>query len=286
VTLPESAIATVNANHGDVSVSGLRAPVTVTANHGDVSADDIAGDLLVHINHRSSSVSVHNITGDVGVHGEADDVSITGVSGRTTLEGEFYGDTHLEHLRGPSGFRTSRTQFGFDRLDGAIDISPKSELSGSEIAGPLTLRTRSRNIDLDRISGQVDITNSDGSVDLTGAPPLGNVTIEDKNGEVNVNVPEHSGYSIDAETKGGDIESDFDLKSVKSDNRASLNGSVGNGGPHIMVRTTHLDIGVHKKDEAPLAPPAPPAPPAPVAPKAAPAPKAPPALAAPAQPRT
>ncbi len=181
-------------------------------------------------------------------------MTVTDVSGQTSLEGEFYGDTHFERLHGPITFHTSRTQLDLARLDGELNISPHSDLNGDQITGPTILRTRSRNVTFDRIAGDVDVTNSDGSVDLTGAPPLGNVSVENKNGEVNLTVPEHSNFTVEAETKGGEISNDLNLKSTTSDNRATVSGTVGHGGPRITVHTTHLDIGIHEKETAPLGP--------------------------------
>ena len=274
ITVPDFADTTVTANHGDVAISGLHAPVNVTANHGGVELNSIVGAVTAHINHRDSNFAAHNITGNVSIQGHADDMTVTDVTGQTSLEGEFYGDTHFERLRGPVNFHTSRTQLSLLRLDGELNISPHSDLSGDQITGPTLLRTRSRNVTFDRIAGDIDVTNSDGSVDLTGAPPLGNVSVENKNGEVNLTVPDHANFSIEAETRGGEISNDLNLKSTNENNRASVSGTVGHGGPRIVVHTTHLDIGIHEKDTAPLAPPAPPAPPAPT-PKPPAQPKAP-----------
>jgi DUF4097 and DUF4098 domain-containing protein YvlB len=273
VTIPAAGETTVNANHGDITITGVRAPVNVTANHGDIALKSIGGTVSAHINHRDSTFSAHNVTGDLYVHGHADDMNVSGVSGQVTLEGEFYGDTHLEQVRGATSFRTSRTQLSLARLDGQLDISPDSDLTASQIVGPATLRTRSRNINFDRVAGDVDITNSDGSVDIVSVPEassgnhFGSIAVTNKNGEVNVTVPQHSGLIVDAQTKGGDIESDFDLKTISEHNMTSLQGTVGAGGPKLMIRTTHLNIGLHEKPEAPLAPLAPlPPPPAPSAP--------------------
>ena len=265
VTLPDSAATTVTTNHGDINISGLNAPVTLTANHGSIALNSIKGAVTARINHGGSSFTAHQVDGDVSVVGHADDVAVTDVSGHTILDGEFNGDTHLERLRGPMTFHTSRTQFSLQRLDGAIDISPNSALTGSQIVGPTTLRTRSRNITFDRIAGPIDVTNSNGSVDLTGAPPLGDLSIANRNGEVNLTLPQHSGYTVDAETTDADIHTDLDLHSTTHGSRTSLSGTVGTGGPRITVRTTHLNVDIHTRPEAPL-PPTPPAPPAPAKP--------------------
>lgn len=262
ITVPDLGETTVNANHGDIAISGMHAPVTVTANHGDIELNSITGAVSAHINHRDSTFSAHHITGDVAVRGNANDMTVTDVSGQVSLEGEFYGDTHFERLHGPISFHTSRTQLNLGRLDGEVNISPHSDLTASQITGPTILKTRSRNITLDSVAGDVDVTNSDGSVEITSLPPLGNVQVENKNGEINLSLPLHSNFTVDAETKGGEIENNLNLQSTSSNNRTSVNGSVGHGGPHVNLHTTHLDINLHEKDIAPPPPPATPAPPA------------------------
>ncbi len=246
VSLPDSSAVTVNASHGGVNVSGVKARVNVTVNHGDVELNSIGGSVDAHINHRDSSLNAHGIVGDLTVRGRAQDVNLTDVSGQVSLEGEFFGETHLQHLQGQVSFRTSRTQLSMMKLDGEVDISPSSELTGNQIVGPTILRTSSRNISLDRLAGSVEISNSKGSVDLTNSAPLGNITVENRDGAVNVTVPEHAGVTVDAETRGAEIENDLGLTSVTQNERASLHGSVGDGGARIMIRTNHFDIGIHK----------------------------------------
>jgi DUF4097 and DUF4098 domain-containing protein YvlB len=275
ITVPDGGESVITANHGDISVSGMHAPVTLTANHGDVEVNSIIGAVSAHINHRDATFSAHNVTGDVNVHGNAEDLNVTDVTGQVSLDGEFLGDIHIEHVQGQVSFHTSRTQLTVARLIGGLDISPRSDLTGSQIIGPTRLSTRSRNVVFDRIQGDVDVNDSDGSVEITGAPPLGNVNIANRNGEVNVTLPENTGFTIDAQTKGGEIEDDFNLKPATDDNSATVRGSAAGGGPRISIYTTHLDIGIHKAAIAPLEPPLPPAAPkAPTPPAKPPAPTA------------
>lgn len=262
VTVPDFGETTITDDHGDVAVSGIHAPVTITANHGNIELNSITGAVAAHINHRDATFTAHGITGEVSVRGSANDMTITDVTGQVLFDGEFYGDTHMERLHGPISFHTSRTQLSLGRLDGELNISPKADLTADRITGPSRFKTRSRNITLDRIAGDVDIANSNGSVDITGAAPLGDITVQSSNGEVNVTVPEHSDFTVNAETEGGAIDNNLNLKPVDSGKSSSISGNIGKGGPHISIHTTHLDVGIHQKAIAPLAPPATPAPPA------------------------
>jgi hypothetical protein len=146
------------------------------------------------------------------------------------------------------------------RLDGEADISNNADLSASEAVGPLTISTRSRNITLDRIAGNVSVTNRNGFVNVTSAPPLGNVTIENRNGSVTLTVPEHSSFSVDAETTNGELDNDFSLPTQGSDTHKNFTGTIGTSGPTLRITTSQGDVALKKSAILPL-PPTPPEPP-------------------------
>jgi len=207
-------------------------------------------------------LSVHSVTGPVMVQGRARDVSFSEITGPATMDGEFFGTTHLQHITSNIRFHTSRTDLRLARLDGEVEISPNADLSADQAVGPLALATRNRNITLDRVSGDVSVTNRNGSVDVTSAPPLGNLTVENRNGSVTLTLPEHAGFTVQADTTNGDLENDFNISQTGNDdsNRKSYAGTVGKGGPLVRVTTSQGDINLKKASVAPL-PPAPPPPP-------------------------
>ncbi len=262
ITVPANASPTVTANHGDVKISSIKGTVMVTANHGDIALSAITGPITTRINNGNSDISAHSVTGTLNIEGRAHDTTLSDLSGPVTIRGEFFGDTHFEHIRGPIKFHTSRTDFQLGRLDGEIEIGNNAELSASNAVGPVTLTTYSRNITLDRIAGDIFVTNRNGSVDVTSAPPLSNVTIENRNGSVAVTVPEQSNFAYQFDATNGDIQSDFpDIKNSDQDNHKNVvSGTIGKGGPLLRVTTSQGDVSLKKASLLPL-PPIPPMPP-------------------------
>jgi DUF4097 and DUF4098 domain-containing protein YvlB len=262
ITVPAVAASTITANHGDVKISALKSPVIVTANHGDIELSAITGPVTARINNGNSDISAHSVTGDLIIEGRAHDTTLSDLSGPVTMRGEFFGDTHFEHIRGPIKFHTSRTDFQLGRLDGEIEIGNNEQLTASNAVGPVTLTTYSRNITLDRIAGTVFVTNRNGSVDVTSAPPLSNVTIENRNGSVAVTVPEQSGFAYQFDATNGDIQSDFpEIKNSEEDNHKNIvSGTIGKGGPLLRITTSQGDVSIKKASLMPL-PPMPPPPP-------------------------
>lgn len=257
--VPAGAAETLTADHGDIHVSSVKAPVSLVANHGDVDVSAVTGTVTTHINNSDSSFSAHSITGPLTVAGRAHDITLSDVTGDVTMGGDFFGTAHLERIAGSVNFHTSRTDLQLGRVAGEVDISPNADLSANEVAGPVVLNTRNRNINLERVSGDLTVTNRNGSVDLTSVSPLGNIVVENQKGSVDLTLPANSGFVLQADTTDGDLENEFSLPVRDTDNHKSVQGTVGASGPRIHVTTTDGDISLKRGNEAPL-PPAPPLP--------------------------
>lgn len=260
IKVPTAASTTVTANHGDVRVNSIKAPVAVTANHGDINLSAITGSVTTHINNGDSSISAHSITGPITISGHGRDTTLSDLTGPAVVDGDFFGTSHFEHVRGSVKFHTSHIDLQLARLDGELEVDSNADLTASEAVGPLTISTGNRNITLERVSGDVSVTNRNGSVDLTSAPPLGNVTIQNRNGSVSVTVPERSNFFVQADTKNGDVDNDFSIATSGDDSDKSFSGTVGKGGPALHITTSQGDIDLKKASVMPL-PPLPPPPP-------------------------
>jgi DUF4097 and DUF4098 domain-containing protein YvlB len=266
--LPEKSFATINTAHGDVTVEGLQNNVDVTNSHGDAKFDNIGGDVHARMDH--GDVSAHQVMGHAFVDGHADDVTLSEIKGQVILDGEFFGDTHLEQIGSTVHFHTSRTDLDIPRLGGDLTMD-SSDLTASQIAGPVRIVTRSKNIDLSQVAGDVHIENSDGDVNVGAAVPLGNVQISNRSGGLTLTVPENASFSITATTtEDDDLETDFPLQTSTSGDRRTLEGTVGGGGVKLELTTSHGNLELKKGSSLPLPPPAPPAPSAPKAPGAQP----------------
>jgi DUF4097 and DUF4098 domain-containing protein YvlB len=258
ITVPASAVTNVTANRGDIHVASVKANVTATANRGDVELTAITGAATAHINNGHSSLTAHSIDGGLTIEGHAQDLTLADITGPVSIAGDFFGTTHLAHINGTIRFHTSRADFQMARLDGQAEIERDSDVTADQVMGPLVLNTRNGNVTLERIAGDITVTNRNGTIDLTAAPALGNITLEDRSGSIRATLPNDSGFSVEAVSTGGSVDSDFQLASSETDSNKSVKGVVGKGGPMVRLTTVHGDINLRKGDIAPL-PPAPPA---------------------------
>jgi hypothetical protein len=306
IEMPHGAGVSVSADHGDVRVSEVRGDVTISARKGDVDVSGINGQVLAQVNNDDSDVSAKSITGAFTLQGRAGDIALTNIAGPVMLQGDFFGTTRAEQINGPLRFETSRTKFGTARVDGELSIE-SGDLQGNKLLGPVTLTTRNRTIELDDVSGPVNLTNRNGAVSLTNAAPVAPINIKNEHGSVDLGLPEHGGFVLDAQTRNGGLENDFGLEPQSEGDKHWLSGKVGVGGPQVRVDTSDGDVTIRKAVATPVPPtlppapkisdvPPPPAPPVVPAPAKAPeapkrhatpeaAPEAPPAAEAPASPQ-
>ncbi len=271
ISLPRKMELHIIGRKGEVSVTGRDGAVEISAQHGDVSVEDVVGN--VKLNLEKSSARVEQISGDVHIDGRLNEVSVIDVKGSVQLDGEFEESVKLSRITRNVGFKSSRTDIEFSRIDGELDLD-SDDLHADKITGPLHLTTRSKQIRLEDVSGDVRLQNENGGVEVS-MRSLGNVQIDSRNGEVELSVPDKAGFRVDARTRDGEIQSDFsELKIDNGDHEATASGTVGNATSHIVINNQHDGIAIRKASvTASPAPPAPPAAPGKPA-KALPAPKA------------
>jgi DUF4097 and DUF4098 domain-containing protein YvlB len=249
--LPAAAFATVTAGHGDVTADGLNGGVQVTDKHGEVKLEDIGGDAQGHLDH--GDFSAHNVQGRVLVDGHGDDVTLSQIQGEVTINGDFFGDIHLEQIGAGIHYHSSQTTLDIPRLAGALTLD-KSDLSVSQASGPLRVIAKSKDIDLTQIAGDAHIEDSNGDVNVVAVNPLGNIQITDHTGNVIVTMPESASFSVTGSTSGDEqVRTDFPLKMSTDGGRQTLDGAIGHGGVQLQLETDHGNLELRKGDNTSLA---------------------------------
>jgi len=263
VSVPRKVPVVISTRHGDVSVLGRDGDVEIASQHGDVAASDVNG--KVSLNLSGGSARVSNISGDVSVQGRADDISLADVKGAAHLNGEF-DSIKLGKVTGVVGFKSARTDMEFSRLNGDLDMD-SGDLRANDLIGPFRLLTRSKDVRLNGVDGDVRLENENGAVEIHMSK-LGNMQLSNRNSDVQIYIPDKAGFQLDAHSRGGEIESDFGaLKIDNGNDQASASGTVGTGGPHLVISNEHGGIEL-RKGSAIAEVPVPPKPPrAPAAPK-------------------
>lgn len=275
VYVPREMEVSIVSRHGDVTVNGMGSGVQINHQHGEVNINDLVGSAALTLEH--SAARLQHVKGDVTIQGRLNEVDVEDVDGTAHLEGEFTESVRLVRISKTVDFHSSRTDMEFSRLDGRLDLD-SGDLHADSLTGPMRLTTRSKDIALEGLSGDLRLQDENGSVNVSIQKP-GNIQIDNHKGDVQIAIPPKTALQIEARTRQGDIQSDFEeIKAESHGREASASGSIGTNGSHIAINCDHGDIEIRKGTVA-VAPPAPPVPPAVPSPsgkptKALPAPKA------------
>jgi DUF4097 and DUF4098 domain-containing protein YvlB len=258
ISLPRKASVTIVSRRGDVNVATRDGDVEITSQHADTSIEDVTGN--VKLNLEKSTARVEQVAGDVHIGGRLNEVSVSNVKGSAQLEGEFQESVKLARITKSVTFKSSRTDMEFARIEGELDLD-SDDLHADQINGPVHLQTRSKEIRLDAVSGDIRLQDEDGGVEV-GVRSLGNVQIDNRKGDIQLSLPEKSGFRLDARARDGEVQSEFpELKVENNDSEGKASGSVGNAMAHIVLNNEHGGIEIRKAGVQPPRPPEPPAPP-------------------------
>jgi hypothetical protein len=275
IYVPANTALIVTSGRGEVTITGMTSNVEVNHHRGEVNINDHTGNVSLNLD--SSSARLAHVKGNVTIQGKANEVAVEDVEGEAHLNGEFQESVRLVRISKTVSFHSSRTDMEFARLDGRLDLD-SGDLRADSLNGPMRLTTRSKDIALEGVSGDLRLEDSNGTVEV-GLHKPGNIQIDNRKGDVQVSIPPNTAIKVEARTREGEIESDFDEIIVdKHDRQSSASGSIGANGPRLVMNCEKGAIEIRKGTVA-VVPPAPPIPPATPAKtgkpaKALPAPKA------------
>jgi DUF4097 and DUF4098 domain-containing protein YvlB len=278
IIVPKSSLVTVVAGRGDVTAAGLGAGANITDAHGDIHLNTITGSVQVHFSTDKGDFSAHQVTGDITADGRCNDLTLSEVKGKIALNGDIFGEAHMESLSGPIHLHTSVTDLEIASLSGDMTLND-DDLRVTEARGPIRVTTHSKNIDLTQIYGDTYVDDRDGNISIE---PAGVYNVEAKNnsgkGDIELTLPPSASASINAHTRNGDIVTDYPSPTAEGESK-TISFQVGSGASKISLWTDVGDVRIKKGSGFPTAPPAVSAAPKPPAPPNAPhlkAPKTPP----------
>jgi Putative adhesin/Domain of unknown function (DUF5668) len=249
VVVPKKAGLTVRDEKGDVKVSDMAASVSVTSLNGDIEVRDTAGDVNIDI--RRGDVKVSDTKGDVKISGKGGEVNVASAGGGLTLEGEFYGPIRADKINKGVRFISQRTDLTVTQLPGHMEAG-SGNLEIADAPGNLSLRTNSYDVSIENAGGKVKVNNRNGNVTIRfSSPPKEDIDITNSSAGIDVSLPGSSSFDILADSRSGDINSEFSSASLKLTGADSgnmhLEGKYGDGrGPKITLKTSYGSISIHK----------------------------------------
>jgi DUF4097 and DUF4098 domain-containing protein YvlB len=127
-------------------------------------------------------------------------------------------------------------------VSGSVDVDDieARELDISSVSGDVILLAVScERATLESVSGEIGYTGSIAS--------SGRYEFQSHSGDVVITIGDDVGFTLEASTYSGDIESDLPLQSASSGRRRRLSGTFGDGSAIIEAQTFSGDVRIRKR---------------------------------------
>lgn len=263
VTVPKAALVTVTSGRGDVTAAGLTGGATISTSHGAVRLSAIDGPVQVRFEGGRGDFAAHQVNGDVTANGNCNDVTLSEIKGKVSMNGEIFGEVHMETITGPIQMHTSVTEMDVAALPGDLTLN-SDELRVTQSKGDVRVVTHAKDVDLNQVYGNSYVDDSRGNISIE---PGGAYNIDARNGkgDVEITLPPNASGTVNGHTQNGDIVSEYPLQ-ISGDESKTVTGTIGGGKAKITLSAEVGDLRIRKGEAFPTAPVTPGAPVPPKAP--------------------
>jgi DUF4097 and DUF4098 domain-containing protein YvlB len=265
VSVPKNARVVLDSGKGDVTVAGVGMGLSINSVHGDTHLDQIAGPVQIHFGDSRHDFSAHQIDGDLTTDGNSNDVTLSEVKGRVTVNGEFFGEAHLESIGGPINLHTSITDLQLAQLPGDLTLN-SDDLRVTQAKGQAHIVTHSKDVELNQMAGDSYVQDRDGRIAIES---IGNFSVEAHNnkGDVEVTLPSSASAKVQVSSRNGDVVSDFAAPNFGDATTKAATFTIGSGAARIVLSADNGDVRLKRgSNSAVVIPTAPKAPATPSAP--------------------
>jgi DUF4097 and DUF4098 domain-containing protein YvlB len=247
VALPKAATVVARTQRGDVTISDVQGSADASTRNGDLQIHDTGSTVTADI--QNGDAHIRNVAGEVNLSGRGGgDVDIADVKGAVTLSGNPFGDIDVRNAPKGVHYSSSRSNLQLGGVSGELKMDT-GDINLSRASGPVVINARNQDLSLDEVDGQIQISDNRGDIAVSfSKPPKSPINITDDSGDVTLTLPDNSAFTVSADSKSGNISSDFAPDSGSSGviSNHHLDATHGSGGPTIQISTKYGDIHINK----------------------------------------
>jgi hypothetical protein len=242
---------------GDVDVRNEYAPVEVRDVEGTLSVTNTESSILIDkvskpvvVDARGSTVTVQNVSAGLKITASHRRVKVSDVTGNVALDTR-YATVSISNVKGNVDLTSNSDRINVDDLRGAFNArGTGSSVRAASIAGPVDISTTLKEVIVNDFSASCKVTNEYADVSLSADGPLqGAITAKNRNGNVELFLPEEAAFQIEATARNGRVDSGFPGLDTpeRSGDSATLRASVRSGGPKVVLDTEYSNIRIRTR---------------------------------------
>ena len=252
----------VENRRGDVRIEDVKGNVRVSTDREGITLERIQG--TADVNNYFGQVRLQTVSGPVSIKSPGSKVRLAGVEKDSYIENSHegvtaedvagnlevntsYSDLTVTNIKGRVVIRASHSQVGLKDLAQGVTVQGTgSKIALSDVQGAIQVATSLRQVTLNRFKGPAQVQNEYGEILLEPAVPLaGSVVASNRNGEINLLLPESVSCKLSAQAPGGEVVSDFQRR-VEEDKAQMIEQTIGGGKTEVRLQTTYSKIHIRK----------------------------------------
>lgn len=242
IRVPVESSLEINNKYGVVRITGLEGDHSIENRYGGSTVRSIDGS--VEIDDGYGPIVTEDISGDVTVINKYGSVTVNGVGGVVEVENK-YGTIHISDVEGDAMIDNKYSLVSIENVRGMVHIEGQNNsVDLEDVTGLVEIETSYKDIVVRNATGPVDLANRHGDIRLSfDTPPQQDISLTGDYTDIRIEMPSASAFSLDAQTRRGSFNSDFEgIERVSSGRDQRVNGERGTGGPSITIQTSRGDI--------------------------------------------
>ncbi|MXW70683.1 MAG: DUF4097 domain-containing protein [Acidobacteria bacterium] len=239
---------TVDAEGAPVWIAGAESSVTVRGRNAPVAVEDSFGP--IEIETRIAPIRLERIGGSAVVRSEFGDVVAMSVEGPLEIRTDS-ADLEVRRARSGAAIQAAGGLLILDEVAGPLTVtSGRGEVRASRLSGPADFTSDAGGITVRGFGHALSVTSGDAEVDVATDAIGGEIGLVTERGDVRLALPAAGSFSVSAETRDGDVDSEFTLERRASEGASRWEGRAGSGAERVTISTREGDITLRARPPA------------------------------------
>jgi DUF4097 and DUF4098 domain-containing protein YvlB len=239
----------VRNEYSPVEIRDITGKVTVSDTDSSISVDKVTREVI--IDGPGCEVSAHEIAQACRVVASHKRIQISQIDSNVNLDSK-YATVSLKEIKGNLDVTSNSDRLTFDGIGGYVKVRAEgSGVHADTLAGPVEILTNRKDVTVNNFENACKVVNEYGDVTLsTRSLGKGELNVKNRNGGIDLFLPEGAAFQIDATARNGRVDSDFSgLESTQGPGEVGLlKGRLKTGGPKIVLETEYNNIHLRTRE--------------------------------------
>jgi len=245
ISVPKGASVEAHGIYGDFDINGINGSVDIISDNAGVRLQNIGGDTRIDLR-RSDVVRASGVKGAFELKGRGSDVDLQDMQGQVTVSGAYSGVLEFRSLAMPLRYQGETTTLNVEKLPGDLRMT-RGDVEGSNLVGPVTVTTRSRDVTLSDFTNSLDVSVTRGDITLHPVQlPVARIEAQARSGNIDLALPPNAKFDLSATTSHGEASNEFGPPLRVDNEGRSSSIAYSSGGATVTLHTDHGDVTVRK----------------------------------------